>query len=321
MVSVAIPFYNQERYVAETLTSVLNQQTNFDYEIVAGDDGSTDNSKDIFLDFQRRYPEKIRVIYNEKNLGLLPNVKGILDTCRGKYIALLGGDDLFLSSEKLQNQYDFLESNPDHGLVHSNYKILIQGNNKSWYEHPKISVKVGDVFSELIFGNFIMASTAFFRRDLYQAHADFETWHKLGFMMEDYPMWLEFSKVSRFGYIDKPLSIYRKMRGTISRPPNRNNQLKFWSSYYKIGHHFVEKYAIDGALREKFLSKYHLFHLEYAFSIRNKGMAIKPIEYFKKQNKMRGLISIYYLGIDSLIVWYFVKLSRRVMPFLRISEI
>ena len=109
MVSVAIPFYNQERFIIETLESVLKQKTDFDYEIVAGDDCSTDNSCAILIDFQKKHPNKIRVIFNNPNLGLVLNIGNILDNCRGKYIALLGGDDLFASENKLQKQYNFIE--------------------------------------------------------------------------------------------------------------------------------------------------------------------------------------------------------------------
>ena len=126
MVSVAIPVYNQQRYITETLLSALNQKTDFDYEIVVGDDCSTDDTRSILADFKQKYPQKINIIYNEKNIGSLLNEKSVLDHCKGKYIALLDGDDLFFNEKKLQRQYDFLENNPQYGVVHSDARLLIE---------------------------------------------------------------------------------------------------------------------------------------------------------------------------------------------------
>src|SRR3984885_12047473 len=127
-VSVAITFYNQEKFIRETLDSVLSQKTNFNYEIVIGEDCSSDKSREILNEYEKLHSDKIHNLYNKKNIGFVLNVKQILDHSRGKYIALLDGDDYFCNKEKLQKQYDFLEKNLDYGLVHSDAKLLIENN-------------------------------------------------------------------------------------------------------------------------------------------------------------------------------------------------
>ena len=324
LVSVAIPFYNQERYVAETLTSVLNQKTDFDYEVVCGDDGSSDMTRSILEDFQKCYPDKIFVLFNKTNLGLLINVKNILDNCRGKYIALLGGDDLFLRADKLQLQYDFLENNSDYGLVHSDCNLLVEKPFAkpniigSWREHKKIQIKTGYVFNDLIIRNFIVASTAFFRRELYSFHADFETWRSMGFMMEDYPMWLEFSKKCKFGYISEPLSTYRLLFNTVSRPKGRKKFFNFWKSSFEVRRYFIKKYGADEQVYKNFMKIFYLFYLDYAFIFRDKKMSAEAIEYFRSEGKMTRLMGVYDLGIKVWPIWFFIRIGRKFTKYLRI---
>src|SRR5690349_6525722 len=111
-VSVAMISYNHERFIAQAIESVLSQRVKFPYEIVIGDDHSTDATPSIIADFHRRYPDKIVPFLREKNLGMAPNFMQILASCGGQYVALLEGDDFWTSKDKLQRQVDFLDANP-----------------------------------------------------------------------------------------------------------------------------------------------------------------------------------------------------------------
>lgn len=115
-VSICVFTFNYEKYLAQALDSILAQETSFDYEIVIGDDFSTDNTRGIATEYSRRYPGKFILSFNEKNIGGTRNWLRAMSKCRGKYIALLDGDDYFTDTAKLQKQYDALESNPDHVL-------------------------------------------------------------------------------------------------------------------------------------------------------------------------------------------------------------
>lgn len=247
MVSVAIPTYNQEKYIAETINSVLAQKTDFDYEIVVGEDCSRDGTRAILENIQCHYPNKVRVILNEKNLGLVLNVNRMLDNCRGKYIALLGGDDFFSSEHKLQKQADFLESNENYGLVHSDAKLVVEGTGDSMiYEsadrYLNRRVKTGDVFDNLLVSNFIIASTAFFRKDLYDKYVNLELYAKKNFLMEDYPMWLELAKRGKFAYLSDPLTTYRFLPSSLCRPKDLKKKYAFRKSEFAVRVYFIRKY-------------------------------------------------------------------------------
>lgn len=111
IVSVAIIAYNVEKYIHEAIESVLNQDVDFRVEIVVGEDFSTDNTRDILLQYREKYPSIIRLLLPKKNQGLTPNSVTTQNACLGKYIALLDGDDYWSSPLKLQKQYEFMETN------------------------------------------------------------------------------------------------------------------------------------------------------------------------------------------------------------------
>lgn len=114
MLSVMIPCYNFEKYIADCVNSVLRQETNFDFEIVVGDDCSKDGSVKVLEGMS----DKIRFYSNETNLGIAKNTRKLLSMCHGKYVSYIDGDDFLTDPYKLQRQVDFLESNTDY-VMHS----------------------------------------------------------------------------------------------------------------------------------------------------------------------------------------------------------
>lgn len=115
LVSVVITAYNHEDFIVQAIESALEQKTDFDYEIIVAEDKSTDSTSDIVLDFQRCYPEKVRLRLAQKNLysqGIKPWAV-TFPACRGKYIAMLDGDDYWTDSLKLQKQIAYLEDHPE----------------------------------------------------------------------------------------------------------------------------------------------------------------------------------------------------------------
>ena len=120
MVSVICSTYNQKKYISQCLDSLLNQDTDFRYEIIIKDDASSDGQQNIIKEYAKKYPEKIRLLIFEDNLfskGLID--KGwetALTMCRGKYVALCEGDDFWTDNRKLQYQVDFMEFHPEYSL-------------------------------------------------------------------------------------------------------------------------------------------------------------------------------------------------------------
>src|SRR6185295_15883149 len=92
-VSVCVITFNHERFIAEAIESALAQKTRLDYEIVVGDDGSTDDTPRILARLAEQHAPRLRVVRRQENLGINRNLAATLQECRGRYIALLEGDD------------------------------------------------------------------------------------------------------------------------------------------------------------------------------------------------------------------------------------
>lgn len=122
-VSVCIVTYNQEKYIRQCLQSIVDQETNFDFEVIVGDDASTDGTTDIVAEFAARYPDRVIPILHDKNIGGTQNYLSVHRLAKATYIAHCDGDDYFLPG-KLQKQHDFLEADPKVNLVWHRMKII-----------------------------------------------------------------------------------------------------------------------------------------------------------------------------------------------------
>lgn len=112
--------YNHADYLAEAIEGVVKQSCDFPFELIIGEDASSDATRQIALEYQKRFPEIIRVIYSENNVGMNINSKRIFEKARGEYIAYCEGDDFWIDTEKLKKQVAIIKQNPQIGIVHSN---------------------------------------------------------------------------------------------------------------------------------------------------------------------------------------------------------
>lgn len=118
-VSVIVLTYNHARYIRQALDSILAQETDFPYEILVGDDASTDGTQAILREYARREPDRLRLFLHEKNMGASRNAYTLLMAARGKYLATCEGDDYWCDREKLRIQVAYLEAHPAFsGCVH-----------------------------------------------------------------------------------------------------------------------------------------------------------------------------------------------------------
>lgn len=127
-VSVCVVTYNQEKYIAECLQSLVDQVTDFPFEIIVGEDCSTDRTREIVLELQKRYPDIIKPLLHVENVGPVENILATYKQAKGKYIAHMDGDDLALPG-KLQKQFDILQNNS--GCTICSHDVsLIRDNGK-----------------------------------------------------------------------------------------------------------------------------------------------------------------------------------------------
>jgi len=124
VISIAMLVYNHEKYLEHALQSIFSQNINVPFEVVVGEDCSPDASRQILNRWKERYPNSIRLIYREHNVGMNENTLSVLFGCRGKYVAWLEGDDYWIDNNKLQKQYDYLEKHEEYVAVLHNVQVV-----------------------------------------------------------------------------------------------------------------------------------------------------------------------------------------------------
>jgi len=119
-VSIIVLTYNHERYIRQALDSILSQKTDFTYEVLVGDDASLDDTPKILKEYAEQYPKVFKLFLNKENTGAAQNAWNLFSCAKGRYIANLEGDDWWCTDNKLQQQIEFLDKNPEYiGCTHA----------------------------------------------------------------------------------------------------------------------------------------------------------------------------------------------------------
>lgn len=152
-VSVILVTYNHEDYIAQSIESILNQETDFDIEILIGEDDSTDDTRRICLEYAKKYPTKIRLFLHNKENKIaangVPNGKFNLlysiQMCRGEFIAICEGDDFWHLPQKLQIQTNFMVSNPEFKTITTDFtKLYVHNNSKKPAFNKVVKMELSD---------------------------------------------------------------------------------------------------------------------------------------------------------------------------------
>lgn len=229
-VSVLLTTYNHEEWIAQAIDSTLMQRTNFDYDILLMEDCSTDRTRDIVTDFQRRYPDKLRLILSEKNKCDNTNWVAAWQTSRSQYVAFLDGDDYWTSPYKLQRQVDFLDTHPDYAICYHNVVVLYEDGSRELFSHDRPAAKKeASTIEDLLAGNFIPGCSPMLRKGLL---TEFPDW----FYDENYPDWALYILLAQhgmIGYIDAVMGLYRVHNRGFFSGLNRAQQLVGMIEFYR----------------------------------------------------------------------------------------
>lgn len=165
-VSVLMLTYNHGKYLAEAIESVVKQQTNFPFELVIGEDCSTDHTAQICKEYQQKYPELIKLTVNSENVGLQENFIRTYNQCTGQYMAICEGDDFWINKHKLQIQVDFLDHNPTYSACFHRALNYYQEDGSKSIGNGGYQKRVNTVY-DIINSNPITNVTVMFRRGLF----------------------------------------------------------------------------------------------------------------------------------------------------------
>ncbi|MGB5944423.1 MAG: glycosyltransferase [Leeuwenhoekiella sp.] len=281
MVSVSLITYNHEKYIAKAINSILAQEVNFNYEIIIGDDCSSDGTRKILEDYKRKYPHIIQLILHPRRYDEIPgrtNNMTNLYNCRGKYIAMLDGDDYWISKNKLQVQVNLLEENPEYVLTfHNTLEITEDGSSPDRFHHENFDfLNENASFDQMDVANawFMQTSTLLFRNHLI---GEFPEWFREVYSA-DYAIQLLLTQFGKVYYLKNLLSARLYNMGSFSA------QVKGTEMYHKL------------MIKERTFFNKKFGELNFSKKIAASYFAYSQFLYLQKSY----LKSLYYLNLSIL---------------------
>ncbi|HQU45222.1 MAG: hypothetical protein B7Z73_11980 [Planctomycetia bacterium 21-64-5] len=221
-VSVAMITFNHERFIVQAVESALAQQADFDFEIVVGEDASTDRTRELLTALAERHPGRIRLILHNTNVGMHRNLIAVLAACRGQYVALLEGDDYWTDPEKLRRQVEVFDRRPEVVICHHNAMAVYDDDRSPAFVWHTRSPARHTTLESLLDGNRIVTCTAVFRNGLL---GELPEWYSAGHV-GDWTLHVLNARHGRIAYIDRVMAVYRLHWGGIWSPRPRRRTIE-----------------------------------------------------------------------------------------------
>ena len=252
LVTVLVTTYNQEKYIAQALDSVLAQKTDFPFEIYVSEDCGTDGTRTILQDYARSYPDMIRLNLRDKNVGISRNWYEGLCAARGEYVCTLEGDDWWLDDCKLQKQMNFLREHPDYVAVSHTIRLTDDAGNIYGCEPHDPRILGHDATPQLFLQGVTFSCTACLVKNLFRTpDAARERCVTANRSIADFALCMLFLDAGKVFVMDEPLSAYR-VAGTDAAHQNYNatrsevqKYCDFLSAVAACEEYFGDRYSFD----------------------------------------------------------------------------
>lgn len=306
-VSVVVCTYNQEKTIARTLDSILAQNGNYSYEIILGEDGSKDGTRAVCENYAEKHPDIIKLMPAAPNKGMMRNWRDCLAECKGEYIMACAGDDWWHNPDKIKIQIEFMDHNPDYVMCYTGsirYNVKLNKFTKIPVFHPK-----EDYFGSLLKVNYISAPTACFRSCLL-CRISIDEYIDNGYLMEDYPAWLEFVNCGKIAAIDVFTVTYTHSSESISTFTTLKNQVTFEDNAQLIRCNMIRKYNKQDCYSPTFLSDIYYRNLySHGIKFNNRKFSLNSILKVKSKN-IRDYIKV--LMASNYITYNILRLRNKI---------
>ena len=273
LVTVGVALYNHEKYILKCLESIINQSYS-NIELIIIDDGSPDNSYLLAKNYLEKYSDKNITLITRKNKGMCNTLNEIAKLSKGKYISFIGSDDFWFLN-KIEDQVNYLESNDNITLVHSN-SIKVDANNKEiGFLDYSSKLNSGNIYESIIYGKGgINTPSHLYKTSIYKEIGYYDNTLKF----EDTDFWLRLTKKHLIGYINKNHSYYRWHGENLS---DSKNMLTFYNEELikifkkNIDNKVLQKKIILKMYRKSFLRALRTFEVKYFFKFLVKYLNLK----------------------------------------------
>jgi len=264
LVTVRISAYNHEAFIQETINSIIDQ-TYENIELLIINDGSPDNTHDKIMELYDKCKKRFKRFeyINRENKGLVVSLNELKELANGYYITGCASDD-FYTKDRVEQQVKALEEHQDYGMCYGRMLSIDKKSNIIPSKYTTKYNKSGYLFNDLLFRNFITASTVMMKKSVLDDIGGFDTRYKI----EDHPLWLKIAKKYKIYYLDKDLVYYRDHDNNLSKNTSfmieeNEKMLNDWSDepMYKkaIQRHYLYCFIQLVKAKKKELAKKYMF--------------------------------------------------------------
>ena len=245
--SIVCLAYNHKAFIRKALDSIIMQKTNFPYEVIIHDDASTDGTADIIREYEKKYPNIIKPIYQTENQWSIGKNIGreiVFPQVRGEYVLSCESDDYFTDENKLQKQIDFLDTHPDYSICFHPVTVKYEDKTQPDEVFPSNNLlkELGEIsFDSLLRCNFMQTNSVVYR---WRFHKDSLSLLPDYILPGDWFLHLLHAQVGKIGFLPDIMSVYRKHQGGvwsqvgISDQHYINNGLVYLNFIYKVKEQF-----------------------------------------------------------------------------------
>jgi glycosyltransferase involved in cell wall biosynthesis len=314
-VSVHMITYNHALFIEQAIESILQQKTNVSFELVIGEDCSTDETRRIILGYRDKYPKIIKVVMSDKNVGMKKNLLRTTEACQGKYIAFCEGDNYWSCQNKLQKQFEYLENHSECGMVSADCNIYYENSKKfakDFNYNNGFREELNFSLERVLWGNFpIWTCTVMVRSDLYKriTTSDSYLYNNEQILQGDLQAWAELATVSTVTYVPETFSTYRVLDESASRSRDNVKYLLFHKSIFETKMYLSKKYSLPEKWQKTAESSWCDTSLRLAFFQKNACLA-QEVKNVKKHLSVSELLR--YYGAQYSLIHY----SYRFVSFL-----
>jgi len=241
ILSILVITFQHKKYIRQALDSVLMQKTAFKTEIIVSDDCSTDGTREILLEYKKKYGNKIHLILRNTNVGATKNVYYVSMLAKGKYSCTLEGDDYWTDEYKLEKEIRYLESHPNYtGVFHKCHFVDEHGYNLKINYRTMYDSKEGYSLKDFQSGTLPGHTGTFLYRNIFKESAGkYNFYYRIHSLVGDQTTYCCLLTKGNFGYIDEDMSVYRKVikkNGTnaASVSANSNNSFIIWKYFLDL---------------------------------------------------------------------------------------
>jgi len=223
LISVLMITYNHEDYLRQAIQSIVDQKCDLPFELIIGEDRSTDGSLHVALEYQASYPHIVRVIHSHENVGMNANSRRVRAAARGQLLAWCEGDDYWCHDGKLQEQAEILLSDPSVGAVHTDWiKSRWVGHawevdwDRSMHRNVPGALLSGSLLPVFHFPKILRTCTLMLRRSIAEA-CDASEFGRKDYDFGDAVTSLFITSTSIVAYVPKVTAVYRESPGSVLR--------------------------------------------------------------------------------------------------------